>query len=507
MENDFTDAVKGVLDDRKVLSENGAVMNATTGKRLLDCWFKLSSMRHMDEDEIKRLFAEAYLEDEELALRFLFYVLDVRGGAGERRSFEVMFDWLETHSPEKARRLLRFIPLYGRWDLLVRRICYGSNRDEAVKIVGDQLKEDLKNVVGGKGVSLLAKWLPSVNCHSKKTRAMAKAVRNSLGLTEKIYRKTLSTLRKAIDVVERKMSANKWGEIDYSKVPSKANLNYKDSFVRHDHDRRTEFLNALAEKKEGVKINSSACFPHDIVHRYGRCIGDDATLEEMWKALPDYVNGDETTMVVHDSSGSMMTEIGNGSLTALEVATALAVYFSERCRGAYKDRFITFSHRPKFVDLTNCKSLREKLHYIGTISEVANTDIAATMRLVLDAAVRNGLKQSDIPNLLVISDMEFDDGVCSWRSDDGCAVECAIMDKLAKEFTSNGYRMPKIAYWNVANRSGGIPCTNRDSGVTILSGFSPTAVKMALSGANSPYAALCEILRDKRYEDVAEAAV
>ena len=507
MENDFTNAVKGVLDDRKVLSENGAVMNATTGKRLLDCWFKLSSMRNMDEDGIKRLFAEAYFEDEGLALRFLFYVLDVRGGACERRAFEVMFDWLETHSPEKARGLLGLIPFYGRWDLLVRRVCCGSNRDEAIKIVGYQLKDDLKNVAVGKGVSLLAKWLPSVNCHSKKTHAMAKVVHGRLGLTVKDYRKTLSTLRKAIDVVERKMSAGKWDEIDYSKVPSKANLNYKDSFVRHDHDRRSEFLNALAEKKDGVNINSSACFPHDIVHRYKSLI-DDATLEEMWKALPDYVKGDETTMVVHDSSGSMLTEIGNGGLTALEVATALAVYFSERCRGAYKDRFITFSNRPKFVNLSNCKSLREKLHYIGTISEAENTDIVATMRLVLEAAVQNGLKQSDIPNLLIISDMEFDEGVCTYSHEDESVYgECAIMGDLAKEFASKGYRMPKIAYWNVANRSGGIPCTNRDSGVTILSGFSPTAVKMALSGADSPYEAICEILHDKRYDAVAEAVI
>lgn len=50
----------------------------------------------------------------------------------------------------------------------------------------------------------------------------------------------------------------------------------------------------------------------------------------------------------------------NSSITALEVATALAIYFSERCSGEFKDNFITFSSRPELIDLSACSSLAEK---------------------------------------------------------------------------------------------------------------------------------------------------
>ncbi len=513
MENtNFADLLKDALDGRKTISENGAVMNATTGVKLLDCWYKLSSMRGMDEVEIARLFAEAFLgSDRELVLRFLFYVLDVRGGAGERRAFDTMFSCLTTIDKDLAKRLLRLVPEYGRWDLLVKRVLDRDLCDEAVSIISKQLEDDLKNASESKSVSLLAKWLPSVNCHSRVTRNLAGVVRSKLGMSEPKYRKTLSKLRKAIGIVESKMSSNEWGGIDYSKVPSVANLNYRRSFLRHDSERRSKFLEDLANGKDGAKINSSACFPHDIVHRYS-IDGVDTALEEMWKSLPDYVNGDGTTLVVHDSSGSMTwNTVGTGKTKPLDVATALAIYFSERCHGPYKDKFITFSNKPKFVDLGNCKTLREKLAIVSKLYECANTDIEKTLRLVLDAAVSGGVKNGDLPRLLIISDMEFDAGVCKGNSDalyDDFECHCdekTLMEGIADEFKRNGYDLPKISYWNVANRSGGVPCSARESGVAILSGFSPSAVKMALNGSDDPYSALRDILMDKRYDAVSEA--
>jgi hypothetical protein len=108
-------------------------------------------------------------------------------------------------------------------------------------------------------------------------------------MEEKEYRKTLSRLRKYLDVVEVKMSAKKWGDINYEAVPSRANLIYNSAFLRNDEQRRKEFLSKL-EKGE-AKINSSVLFPHDIVHNYlhlpygwYQVKPKDATLEAMWVA-------------------------------------------------------------------------------------------------------------------------------------------------------------------------------------------------------------------------------
>lgn len=505
MENTFAELLKAELDGVKTLSENGAVMNGTTGSKMLDCWYKLSSMRSMSCDEIRKCFAEAFYENPHLAKRFLFYVLDVRGGAGERRAFTTMFDWLVDSQIDNAKPLLRLIPVYGRWDLLTRYAVSAVGK-EAVGIIKGQLTEDVRNDGCGKGVSLLAKWLPSENCSSAKSRKLACTIRRGLNLGSAEYRKVLSRLRKRIGIVERDISANRWNEVDYSKVPSKANILYKDAFMRHDKVRREKFLEDLKSGGGDVKINSSACFPHDIVYRYrsaNRILGEDPTLEEMWKALPDRVNGDGTTLVVRDGSGSMLNAVGRkgNGVTAWDVATALAIYFSERCCGAFKDKFITFSSRPRMLDLGKCDSLRKKINFCCLEDECTNTDFAKTMDLVLKTAVNNSLKQSDIPSLLVISDMEFDDGVSMTTAGN----DVTLMEEISAKFRAAGYELPKIAYWNVCNRSGGIPCSANDSGVTILSGFSPAVLKMASGEYGTPYDALCAMLNDSRYDAVTEA--
>lgn len=62
------------------ITENGAVGLATSGKKLIDLNFMLSSMRNMDEKEIWKRFLEAYNENPTLAILWLFFARDIRGG-------------------------------------------------------------------------------------------------------------------------------------------------------------------------------------------------------------------------------------------------------------------------------------------------------------------------------------------------------------------------------------------------------------------------------------------
>ena len=93
------------------------------------------------------------------------------------------------------------------------------------------------------------------------------------------------------------------------------------------------FLSKLS--RGDVTINASTLFPSDIVHKYyqtsskRRCeLGNfDDTLEGLWNSLPNFIEGDNSTLVVRDGSGSMDTTVGNTNVTALEVSTALAILF------------------------------------------------------------------------------------------------------------------------------------------------------------------------------------
>ena len=479
------------------ISENAALGYRTTGQALLDLNFKVASLRKANANEIVDLFMKAFYEDKLLAVKWLFYARDAREGLGERRLFRVVAEYLCRNNPEVVKDLIQHIPEYGRYDDLLC-VIGTQHTDIAINIIKAQLKEDEGNMAEGKPVSLLAKWLPSPNTSSKDTVAKAREIIKLLGMNEAQYRKMLSRLRKYIDVVEVKMSDKQWGEIIYEAVPSRANLIYSDAFMRNDKDRRKEYLASLARGE--TKINASVLYPHDIVHNYcndrgyGTTLKNlDVALEELWKALPDTVNENGNTIVVADGSGSMMCGVGGTNVTALSVANALAIYFAERSSGQFKDNYITFSSRPKLVDFRNCSSLREKIELALRHNEVANTNIEAVFDLVLSTALKKKMQQSELPqNILIVSDMEFNIAVTG-RPDK------RLFAVIADRYAQNGYKLPRLVFWNVNSRTGTIPMIENDLGVALVSGFSVNIAKMVLSGELDPYKCLIDQLMSERY--------
>lgn len=501
----FMDAMKNEMLENfnESVTENGAVGYRTTGKALLDINFAVASLRSANEGEIARRFQAAFLENKVLAMKWLFFARDVRGGLGERRLFRTAMKYIAKYEPEMARKVVGLIPEYGRYDDLWSLLDDNELRPYVVEFVSQQLTEDVANSRNRKPISLLGKWMPSANASSATTKRYAKILRNALEMKESEYRRTLSALRRYTDVVEVKMSAKMWGEIDYEAVPSRANLIYNGAFLRNDEERRRAFLASL-EKGE-ARINASTLFPYDIVHQY--CSGGygrspksyDATIEALWKNLPDLVQGCGNTIVVADGSGSMMSRVGSSGVTALEVANSLAIYFAERSSGEFKNKYITFSSRPQLVDFSRGQSLRDKISIALGHSEISNTNIEAVFDLILNTAIRNNMSQEDIPaNILIISDMEFD-----------CATTGRIGANLFKtieaKYRGYGYKLPRLVFWNVNSRTNTIPVRENDMGVALVSGFSVNICKMVMSGKTDPFECLLEALNTPRYQPVEDA--
>ena len=506
----FYDAIKNELNNETKLTENGAVAYITSGKKLLDLNFAVASLRRATETEIIDKFMDAYWENPILAMRWLFYNRDIRQGLGERRTFRVILKHLGNEQSKMIEMLIPLIAEYGRYDDLWC-LLDTDLKEDVIVAVHKQLGEDHMNMLNNKPISLCAKWLPSSNCSSKETKRYATIIRNGLEMTPRAYRKMLSTMRKYIDVVECKMSAKEWNAINYETVPSRANLIYNNAFLRNDEERRREYLGKL-EKGE-VKINAATLFPHDIVHKYGRCSGVDATLEGLWKALPDTVKGCGNTIVVADGSGSMCCNVGgNTGVTALDVANSLAVYFAERSSGEFKDKYITFSERPQLVDFSNAKNLRDKLTIARRHNEVANTNIEAVFDLILSTAIKNRMTQDEIPaNILIVSDMEFDSCATtnSNRSNDWFSYHerptTTLFNTIEQKYKAAGYKLPRLVFWNVNSRTGTVPVKENDLGVALVSGFSVNIVNMVMSNKLDPYECLLDVLNTERYQPIEDA--
>lgn len=501
----FMDSMKTTLNETSYsVTENGALGFSTSGSALLDINFKVTSFRNKNDKAIEDAFAKAFYENKLIALKWLAYARDREQGIGERRLYRVCLKWLATEQPEIAKAIFGLSGFYGRLDDMFVLLDTELKQD-VITYVSKQLKEDIENMNAGKPCSLLAKWLKSPNASSNETKRLAKVIYTGLDMTEAQYRKTLSKLRKYLNVIEVKMSAKEWGAIDYNAVPSRANLIYKNAFLKNDEERRRAYLAALERGDKEVKINSSVNFPHDIVHSYmsgGRWSlkAKDTALEQLWKALPDFVQGQGNTICVADGSGSMTSTISGTSVSCLDVANALAIYFAEHSSGQFKDKYITFSRRPRFVDFSNANSLREKIAIALQHDEVANTNVEAVFDMILKTAVDNHLSQDEIPaNVLILSDCEFDGMV------DG-ARDNTLFRKIEQKWNAAGYKMSRVVYWNICSRTGTLPVNKHEKfPVALVSGFSPAICKMVLTGELDPYQCLVKQLDTERYQPVEDA--
>ena len=506
----FINAMESKLNSEKTFTENGAVAYATSGKELLDFLFATTALRSADESEIEDRFADVFYSDQDTAVKFLFWMRDCRGGNGERRIFRTCFKWLCDNSCAKAKAVIDLIPEYGRWDDVLPLLKTSFKRD-VLAMIKKYWAADFAAYQNGEPVSLFYKWMPSENASSRVTKEYANIIREYLGVSHRDYRRRLSTMRKYIDVVEVKMSSNKWSDINYATVPSKANLIYQAAFMKHDNLRRLEYLDALKNGEE--KINAGVLQPHEIVRQYYcdsyRCVETNDTYEELWKALPDITIGN--TLVVRDGSGSMDCTAYGSNARPLDVATALAIYMADHNTGVWKDKFITFSSSPRIVSLKNCHNLREKIEVSMHEAECSNTNIEATMDLILNTAIENKCKQEDMPaNIVIVSDMQFDDGTrasyWSWSGDNFRTPDKSLFDEIAQRFKDAGYLMPRITFWNVRGQMGNtIPIQQNELGVVLISGFSIQLLEMVMSGETDPYMVVMETLNSERYAPIAEA--
>lgn len=491
--------------DNYSLTENGAVGYKSSKSALVDINYKVASLRNSDEDEIVALFDEAFKENKEYALKWLFFARDIREGLGERRLFRICYKRLFELDNVLFKQNLHNIVEYGRWDDLISLlgISYGSD-EHIISIIRSQLAEDIHNYESNKPISLLSKWMPSENASSRQTKTLARQLMKLLNISPRQYRLMLSKLRSHFNVVEVQMCNNKWDEIDYERVPSLANLKYKDAFMKHDMERRLDYLSSVAKGES--KLNMKVATPVDVVSKYrGKTgyrwnIGDfDPTLELAWKNLKDIMV--EDTLVVADGSGSMLVNV-SGNTTALDVANALAIYTSEHNSGVYKNKYITFSSRPRFVDFSRANSLREKIQIAKEYSEVSNTNIEAVFDLILQTAIKNRIPQNQmVKNILIISDMEFDEAQKMWRSSDPVLTQ-PLFDLIKRRYSDAGYALPKLIFWNVNSRTKTIPLVENELGVALVSGFSQNVLKMVMTNNLNPYDILIETITSPRYDAI-----
>lgn len=478
------------MTEKDTYTANGAVTNSTSHNACLDLFFLAGACRNESEQNIINKLICAYDEDRVKCLKIIFWAGDIRQGAGERRFFKLALKWLNNSHQDDLIKYLSYVPEFSRWDVLFDLV----DNDKVLDYICENIKSN----------GLLCKWLPrkSSTVDKKKTvsgdtttivkkkrflyNGLAGKIQKKLGLSAKDYRKLLVENTK---VVEQKMCAKDWQNINYEHVPSVAMNKYNKAWYRNDGERFKAYLESV--KSGEKKINASAIFPHDIIKNalYGSTFyyGDYGKLNEaqitQWNNLPNWLEGKANSIIpVCDVSGSMYG-------LPMCISVALGLYISERNEGDFKDAFITFSERPQLQLLKG--NINDRIHQLIKADWGCNTDFEAVFDLILDKAVYNRLSQDDIPKtILAISDMEFDCATSHTETN---------FNAIKAKFERYGYKLPQIVFWNVNGRVGNVPVTMRDENVALVSGASPSIIRAVLTDNINPIKIMNNTIETERY--------
>ena len=478
------------------LTENGAKIYRTTNSDVLDFYTQLGTLRGQHDKVFIDLFNKSYNENPILTIKALFYARDIKEGLGERRLFRVcMKEFINKKQVltyfllilmEEIIRLGRFDDLY--------EIFEGTDYERDMwNYYHATLMCDLKKAAIKNNITLAAKWMPNPNASDKRKRVLAaRFIRNNFS-SKKEYLLIRKFLNRYLDTLECNMCENKWGKIDFNKIPSMAFNKYNKAWYRHLKEELEEHLDKV-QKGKG-KINASSIYPADIFKAMNMLVypkfnfyNYNKAYETQWNSLPDFVDKKENYLVIADTSGSMLG-------TPMDVALSLAIYFAQRNKGLFKNSFITFSDTPEFVTFKDKDNLREIIENVRSI--VSSTNLEATFKLILDAAVKNNIPSEEMPkSLIIITDMQFN----SATSYSGLK----FMASMRKMYKEQGYILPNIIFWNVNSNGRAFAVEKKDGeNVQMVSGYSPTVFKQFTKIiGQSPYEAMCEVLSNERYSFV-----
>jgi len=489
--------LNGLMEnDNYTLTENGAVTHKSTLSGVMDMFALGGAYRNRSVEDKLSLFIKAFEEDRLLAMKCLFYMRDIRGGQGEREFFRVCFRWVAKNYPEIARKNLASVSEYGRYDDMWISTFETPVQNDTLEFIKNLLTLD----VDCKAPSLLAKWLPSENASSAKTKHNARVIKNYLGMSSKQYRKTLSFLRERINVLERLMSAGEWDKIEFDKIPSKAGFKYRNAFARRD---------MIAKKYEKfakdttTKVNAKALYPYECVQEARKLYYagldnvDRLMVNKYWANLADYFAGKTFNgIVVADVSGSMTW--GNNNPLPIDVAISIALYCADKSVGTFSGNFITFESNPHLINVRGADFV-DKVKNTMRAPWGGSTNIEATFDLLLDTAIKNNCNQSELPeNVLIVSDMEFNSCITSRNYGNNYST---LMERIEEKWNRYGYKMPNLVFWNCNARNDNIPMRSKN-GITFVSGSSPVIFEMVMSGKTAEQLMLDKLLSE-RYAAIA----
>uniref|UniRef100_A0ACD5XGJ5 Uncharacterized protein n=1 Tax=Avena sativa TaxID=4498 RepID=A0ACD5XGJ5_AVESA len=487
-----------------------ALAYTSSGDSCVDFFFQVVPGATAAAD-VASLLSVAWDKDAPTALRLVCHLRGVRGlGKSDRDGFYAAALWMHANHP---RTLAANLPVFARFgcfnDLLeIVYLVLHDPRDErkdeyddaeaassfrllydgVAELFAVLLKSDLAHLRAGDvaKITLAAKWCPSLRSSYDRSTLLCEAIarrifpRDStpeyLAMPDKHYayrardrlrREVLVPLRKVLELPEVYMSAHKWDELPYARVPSLAMRQYKEAFQKHDKSGVVGFFD---EVRAGLaKIPADAVLPHEIVAAALK--GDhDESAELQWRHMVSNL----------ESEGRLTNCIAmcalSSSVEKPPAAAAIALgLLLHKVRGA---------------------SLLEKLRPLAAVRAQKGANLQAVFNKILNVAVAGKLdKEMMVKRVFVLSVMEFDGWV-------GGEAWVSQHQAIKNKFEAEGFAVPEVVFWNVGTAKASVPVVAAQAGVALVSGYSKNLVRLFLEadGVLTPSAIMADAISGPEYD-------
>lgn len=544
--SEFVNALDSLasLEANLIRGENDCAAHISTNNLVLDLFFKL--IRNLPEGDLKQnmvniMFTIRNDEDTNLLTDLfvlMFQTRDCRGGKGEKMLFYQMLLELFKEYPETVISLIGEIPFYGYYkDFLllsemILQILSNDNfgglsveygdlsrlNDSMMQIFANQLLKDKAildaSIETGKTpvLSLASKFAPREGKkHKAQYKILVKKLFANSPTANKQYRELLSSLTRALEIPEVLMCAQRYDEINFKKVPSRClkicrkaflnelvtkkgkphiplSLSEQETGNRHpDDEKRVQCRKNLQLACAEGKVCGKVLQPHELVSLLMKNSSispiESGVFDAQWQKIKEGVLEGiqkESSALNLGNLVSVVDVSASMGGTPMEVAIALGILVSELSSPAFKDRFITFSQKPEWVSLEGLTSLRDKVIKTMRAPWGMNTDFKAVMEMILKVAIEYSLTPEQIPDIIAFSDMQFDEADKKGST---------MYEYVKRRFHETGiqicgkpYPPPKIIFWNLRGDTIGNPVLKDTPNTQMLSGFSPSLLKLILDG-------------------------
>lgn len=306
------------------------------------------------------------------------------------------------------------------------------------------------------------------------------------------------------------MCTKRWDEINFSRIASIClsknnrvflgedrigNIKYQDDPIRMKC--RQNLLDQISSGLNGKQLA-----PNEMVEKvYHECVsaGIAAVMNSQWESLVKNVRDQIEKRVQENGSTNfdisrcvVMSDVsGSMAGTPMMVSVGFGILVSELTHPAFRDIVLTFDEDPVFYSLRACINFTGKVKALMRAPWGGSTNFEGAMNLIASVIEQNKLSEDEIPkSLLVVSDMQFNDAIGNSNYTKYHLRKWGTaFDNIKNMFTNLGQRLyqkpidpPQIIFWNVRANTPGFPAAANESGVTLMSGYSPALLKFIFSG-------------------------